>query len=84
MMLRLANGDVKALDFREKAPSHATRTMFLDEDGHYIPGLSRSGGLASGVPGTVDGMINALETHDTLPLEIILEPDIRLAEKRNK
>jgi len=80
MMLRLADGDVKALDFREKAPSRATRNMFLDENGQYVPGLSRSGGLASGVPGTVDGMISALERHGTLPLEVVLEPAIRLAE----
>jgi gamma-glutamyltranspeptidase/glutathione hydrolase len=79
MMIHLANGDVKALDFREKAPSRATRTMFLDEDGNYVPELSRSGGLASGVPGTVDGMISALERHGTLPLEVILEPAMRLA-----
>lgn len=79
MMLRLANGDVKALDFREKAPSRATRIMFLDEDGNYVPELSRTGGLASGVPGTVDGMISALERHGTLPLEVILEPAMHLA-----
>ena len=79
MMLHLASGEVKALDFREKAPSRATRTMFLDEDGNYVPELSRSGGLASGVPGTVDGMISALERHGTLPLEVILEPAMRLA-----
>ena len=81
MMIRLSNGDVKALDFREKAPSRATRTMFLDEDGNYVPELSRSGGLASGVPGTVDGMISALERHGTLPLEVILEPAMRLAKE---
>lgn len=79
MMLRLANGEIKALDFREKAPSRATEDMFLDENGTYVPALSRTGGLASGVPGTVDGMISALERHGTLPLEVILEPAIRLA-----
>lgn len=79
MMLRLANGEIKALDFREKAPSRATEDMFLDENGTYVPELSRTGGLASGVPGTVDGMISALERHGTLPLEVILEPAIRLA-----
>ncbi|WP_340102568.1 gamma-glutamyltransferase [Rhodohalobacter sp. 8-1] len=79
MMLRLANGEIKALDFREKAPSRATEDMFLDESGTYVPELSRTGGLASGVPGTVDGMISALERHGTLPLEVILEPAIRLA-----
>jgi gamma-glutamyltranspeptidase/glutathione hydrolase len=79
MMLHLANGDIKALDFREKAPSRATEDMFLGENGTYVPELSRTGGLASGVPGTVDGMISALERHGTLPLEVILEPAIRLA-----
>ena len=79
MMIRLANGEIKALDFREKAPSRATEDMFLDDDGNYRPELSRSGGLASGVPGTVDGMISALERHGTLPLEVILEPAMRLA-----
>ncbi|MGM0458799.1 MAG: gamma-glutamyltransferase [Bacteroidota bacterium] len=78
-MIRLANGKVHALDFREKAPSGATRTMFLDEDGEYNPDLSRRGALASGVPGTVDGMISALERYGTLPLEVIMEPAIRLA-----
>lgn len=79
MMLRLANGDIKALDFREKAPARSTRDMFLDEDGNYMPELSRTGGLASGVPGTVDGMISALERYGTLPLEVIMEPAIHLA-----
>ncbi|CAN5246598.1 gamma-glutamyltransferase [soil metagenome] len=79
MVLRLANGEVRTLDFREKAPANATRDMFLDEDGNYIPEKSRVGGLASGVPGTVDGMISALERYGTLPLEVILEPAINLA-----
>ena len=79
MMIHLEDGTVRALDFRETAPARATRDMFLDEDGEYIPERSRVGGLASGVPGTVDGMINALERHGTLPLEIILQPAINLA-----
>ena len=79
MMIHLADGTVRALDFRETAPSRANRDMFLDEDGEYIPERSRVGGLASGVPGTVDGMINALERHGTLPLEIIMQPAINLA-----
>lgn len=79
MMLRLENGDIKALDFREKAPARSTRNMFLDDDGDYVSELSRTGGLASGVPGTVDGMISALERYGTLPLEVIMEPAIHLA-----
>jgi gamma-glutamyltranspeptidase / glutathione hydrolase len=79
MVIRLANGDVRSLDFREKAPANATRDMFLDDEGNYISNKSRIGGLASGVPGTVDGMISALERYGTLPLEVIMEPAMRLA-----
>lgn len=79
MVLHLSNGNVKTLDFREKSPANATRTMFLDDEGTYVPEKSRVGGLATGVPGTVDGMMSALERYGTLPLEVIMEPAIRLA-----
>lgn len=79
MMLRLADGTTTALDFREKAPHRAERDMYLDRNGDYESEKSRRGGLASGIPGTVDGMINALERYGTLPLEVIMEPAIKLA-----
>lgn len=79
MMLRLADGTTTALDFREKAPRRSERDMYLDRNGDYDSAKSRRGGLASGIPGTVDGMINALERHGTLPLEVIMEPAIQLA-----
>ncbi len=79
MVIRLADGNVTTLDFREKAPNAATRNMYLDEDGEYQSEKSKIGPLAAGVPGTVDGMISALERYGTLPLEIVMEPAIRLA-----
>ncbi|MEX1062374.1 MAG: gamma-glutamyltransferase [Balneolaceae bacterium] len=79
MVIHLGDGTARALDFREKAPAAAYRDMYLDEGGDYHPDLSRRGALASGVPGTVDGMINALEHHGRLPLEVVMEPAIRLA-----
>lgn len=79
MVLRTAEGAVHTLDFREMAPGDAHRDMYLDEDGEVIDRLSTFGHLASGVPGTVDGMINALEAHGTLPLEVVMAPAIRLA-----
>lgn len=81
MVLRLTDGTVAALDFREKAPHRASRDMYLDQSGEYESQKSKQGGLASGVPGTVDGMINALERYGTLPLEAVMEPAIRLAEE---
>lgn len=79
MVLRKADGYVTTLDFREMAPGAAHRDMYLDEKGDIIDRLSTFGHLASGVPGTVDGMTNALEKHGSLPLEVIMEPAIRLA-----
>jgi gamma-glutamyltranspeptidase / glutathione hydrolase len=81
MVLHTADGSVNTLDFRETAPARATRNMYLDEDGEVIPQKSTIGGLAVGVPGTVDGMINALERYGTLALELVMEPAIRLAEE---
>ena len=46
-----------SLDFREKAPSRSYRDMYLDSAGDVIKNLSLKGHLASGVPGTVDGMV---------------------------
>ncbi|MGF1668809.1 MAG: gamma-glutamyltransferase [Balneolaceae bacterium] len=79
MVLHLNDGIVRTLDFREKAPAKAHRDMYLDQSGNYTPELSRQGALAAGVPGTVDGMLSALERYGTLPLEVIMEPAILLA-----
>ena len=35
MIIRMANGDAVAIDYREKAPIKATATMYLDENGEY-------------------------------------------------
>ena len=59
MIVRTAAGESAALDYREKAPAAATTDMYLDSLGNVIPDISRKGHLAVGVPGTVDGMIQA-------------------------
>lgn len=79
MVLHLNDGIVRTLDFREKAPAKAQRDMYLDVTGEYVAEKSREGVLAVGVPGTVDGMLSALERYGTMPLELIMEPAIRLA-----
>lgn len=56
MVARLNDGSSIALDFREKAPENADRDMYLDEEGQVINKLSVNGHLASGVPGSVDGL----------------------------
>ena len=44
-------------------------------------GLSTDTHLASGVPGTVDGMINAHSKYGKLPFKDVIQPAIDLAEK---
>lgn len=79
MIVRTAEGETAALDFREKAPLAASRDMYLDSLGNVIEGLSIDGHLAAGVPGTVDGMFKAHERYGSLPVERLVEPAIRLA-----
>src|SRR6185436_1895950 len=79
MVVRMNDGSTNALDFREKAPALATTNMYLDKDGNVIPGLSLDGHLASGVPGSVDGMVEAHKKYGSLPWEQLVQPAIDLA-----
>lgn len=79
MVVRLHDGTTATLDFREKAPAAATTNMYLDKDGNVIAGLSTQGHLASGVPGSVDGMVEAHKKFGTLPWNELLQPAIDLA-----
>ena len=74
------SGETKAIDYREMAPSSATRDMYLDAQGNADSNLSRFHGLAVGVPGTVAGMQLALDTYGTMTLAEAAAPAIRLAE----
>lgn len=80
MVYRKADGDVGALDYREKAPLSAHKDMYLDSLGNVIPGMSTKGATAVGVPGTVAGIIEVHKKFGKLPLEDIFEPVIALAE----
>ncbi|HEX7119175.1 MAG TPA: gamma-glutamyltransferase [Longimicrobiales bacterium] len=79
MVLRRADGETAALDFREKAPLAATRDMFLDETGE-LTDRSITGHLAAGVPGAVAGLWEAHRRYGSLPWEDVVAPAIRLAE----
>jgi gamma-glutamyltranspeptidase/glutathione hydrolase len=79
MVIRTAEGQTAALDYREKAPLAATRDMFLDADGN-LTDKSVVGHLAAGVPGTVSGMWEAHQRYGSLPWSALVEPAIALAE----
>ncbi len=82
MVIRLANGEVAALDYRETAPAAAHRDMYLDSLGNVDPEASKVGHLAVGVPGTVAGMEEAFNKYSRLKdWKALLAPAIRLAEE---
>ncbi len=80
-MVAYKDGQVNSLDFREKAPLAAHRDMYLDEKGNPDPQKSRLGLLATGVPGTVDGMVKIYNRYGSLPWKTLVQPAIDLARK---
>ena len=72
-------GNVKALDYREKAPAAASRDMYLDAEGKIIPGKSMTGIFSVGVPGTVAGMQEMHDKLGKLPWSVLLQPSVDLA-----
>ncbi|WP_077921560.1 gamma-glutamyltransferase [Spirosoma sp. 209] len=79
MVYRDRDGKAYTLDYREKAPGQATQNMYLDSLGNVRAGLSISGHLASGVPGSVDGMVEAHKRFGKLSWTQVLQPAIDLA-----
>ncbi len=79
LVYRTRDGAVGSLDFREKAPGRAHRDMYLDEKGNPVTKLSLEGHLASGVPGTVDGMAAMHKKLGSLPFRDLVQPAIDLA-----
>jgi gamma-glutamyltranspeptidase/glutathione hydrolase len=81
MVYRTFDGKIGALDYREKAPLKASKTMYLDQNGEPNPKLSREGSLAVGVPGTVAGMFKVNQKFGTLSMAKLLKPSINLARR---
>lgn len=78
-LLRKADGTTEAIDYRERGPLAASRDMYLDAQGNVIPGLSTDGYKASGVPGTVAGLMLAHQRHGKLKWADLVEPARKLA-----
>lgn len=81
MVIREKDGKSYSIDYREKAPAKGHKDMYLDKDGNVIPRLSINGRLASGVPGSVDGMVEAHAKFGKLSWKEILQPAIDLSVK---
>lgn len=72
-------GEIKALDFRERAPIKATKNMYLDAKGKVRTGASITGYLAVATPGTVAGMYEVHRRYGKLPWREVMKPGIALA-----
>jgi gamma-glutamyltranspeptidase/glutathione hydrolase len=81
MLIREADGTTDLIDYREKAPLQASRDMYLDTSGSVVEGLSTETHMASGVPGTVDGMVNIHSKFGVLSFRDVIQPAIDLARK---
>ena len=68
-----------AIDYRETAPLQAHPEMYLDSNGNVDTQKARFSYQSVGVPGTVAGMILALEKYGTLTLAEVIAPAIKLA-----
>ena len=79
LVRRAGDGEIVAIDYRETAPAAASRDMFLDAGGAVDTRASRFSHLSVGVPGTVAGLVLALERYGSMPLERVLAPAIALA-----
>jgi gamma-glutamyltranspeptidase/glutathione hydrolase len=79
MVLHLADGRERFLNFREMAPAAATANMYLDAAGNPIEADSRFGYKAVAIPGTVMGLDHALKEFGTLSRERVMQPAIDLA-----
>ncbi len=80
MLIRMAGGESTMIDFREKAPAAATRDMYLDAAGRPVREKSLIGPLAAGVPGTVDGLLTALNEYGSLGKVDVIRPALELAD----
>jgi gamma-glutamyltranspeptidase/glutathione hydrolase len=82
MLIHLAATDEQVfIDYRETAPAAATKDMFIGKDGKEDFMLEYFSLQASGVPGSVAGLLHALEKYGTMSRQQVLAPAIALAEE---
>jgi gamma-glutamyltranspeptidase / glutathione hydrolase len=79
MLIRMTDGKVRFIDYREKAPAAATANMYLDAHGDVIPDASVIGYRAIAVPGSVAGLAYAEEKYGKLSLVRVMAPALKLA-----
>jgi len=79
MLIRMADGKIHFLDFREAAPAAATANMYLDAKGNITADASVVGYKAIAVPGSVAGLAYAEKKYGKLGLARVIQPAIKIA-----
>ena len=79
LLHRQSDGYETMVDAREKAPSAASRDMYLDKAGNAVENASITGALASAIPGEPAAFEYLAVKYGKLPLKRSLQPAIRLA-----
>jgi len=80
MVIRTADGKVTAVDGRETAPAAAHRDLYII-DGKLDPNASKTGPLASGVPGALAAYDLAQRRFGRLKLADVIRPAAQIAER---
>jgi len=80
ILVRFADGELLAIDAREMAPAAAHRDMYL-VDGEYQKKLSKTGALASGIPGSVLGLEQMQKQGGRLKLSELILPAADIAKQ---
>lgn len=78
MVIRMRDDSVRALDFREVAPSGARTDMYVDSAGNATAS-SVTGHRSVGVPGSVAGLYEAHRRFGRLQWSAVVAPAVRLA-----
>lgn len=79
MVIRMNDGTATTIDYREKAPASTHPDIYIDDSGNPLYEKSAEGVTSAGVPGSVAGMIYALENYGTMNLADVIQPAIDLA-----
>jgi len=81
MLIHLAEDNRQVfVDYRETAPATASRDMYLNAEGKEDLAREYFSLQASGVPGTVAGLLHALQHYGTMSRQQVLAPAISLAD----
>jgi len=79
MLVRLTDGRVGFVDYRESAPGRAAPNMYLRANGTFDEEGPVIGYRSVAVPGSIAGLELAMKTYGTMKLAKVMAPAIRLA-----